>query len=204
MALTNAYASLDEFLAQPDINSSDPVDDVYINDLLDRASREFDGDTGSWYFASTQTRYFDLPNTRRLKLDAPLLSVTTLTNGDGTTIAADQFFGWPYQGPHFTNIELQPVSTIYWQLGTSSSPKRAVSVVGSWGYVDRAATDPESLIVISNTKAAVLALALSVYKKRYGQGAEGIATITGGGVVITPRDKSKDYWQIAMRYRRIT
>lgn len=202
MAVT-AYASLDEFLAQPEITSDDPRDDEYIADLLERASRELDGDTGYWFYADTQTRYYDLPKTRRLKLDGPLLSLTSLTNGDGTVIPATEFFTWPYNDPHVTAIELNEISAYYWLPSLTAGTKRVVAVTGQWGYVNRAATDPESAIVISNSKAAVLALALTVYKKRYGQGAEGIAQVTSAGVVITPRDKSKDYWQTAIRLRNI-
>jgi hypothetical protein len=79
-----------------------------------------------------------------------------------------------------------------------------VYVAGSWGYVDRSATDPESAAVITNSKSAVLALALALYKKRYGAGADGAATITGAGVVITPRDKSPEYWSLVAPYRRHT
>jgi len=49
----------------------------------------------------------------------------------------------------------------------------------------------------------VLALALAIYKRRYGVNTEGAATITGAGVVITPRDKSPEYWSIVNRYKRL-
>jgi len=56
---------------------------------------------------------------------------------------------------------------------------------------------------ILNSKSAVLALALAIYKRRYGVNTEGAATITGAGVVITPRDKSPEYWSIVNRYKRL-
>lgn len=202
--VVTAYASFAEFAAQPEIQTDDPLDDVFINALLERASRAVDAFCGTWFYALEQTRYFDLPYSRRLDLDAPLLSVTTVTNGDGTVIAANQYFGWPYQGPHFINLELQPVSVIYWQFGLNGLTSRVVSVKGFWGYVDRAATDPESAVVIQNTTDAVLSIALSVYKKRYGQGVEGVAQVTAAGVVITPRGIPAEAKQLLMPYRRIT
>jgi hypothetical protein len=197
-----AYATLDEFTGQLEATSSAPVDDIYINALLERASREFDGDTQHWFYAYTQTRTFDLPLSRELVLDAPLLTVTTLTNGDSTTIPSTEYNLLPYNGPHHNAVKLKVNSVYIWQYGANAATEGVVSVAGSWGYVDRAATDPESLRVISNTKTAVLALALAVYRKRYGVGTEGAATITGAGVVITPRDKSKEYWSLVSLYQR--
>ena len=69
--------------------------------------------------------------------------------------------------------------------------------------MDRAATDPESVIPIYNSKSAVLALAVALYRKRHGVGVEGIARVTAAGVVITPRDKSPEYMSIVESYRRM-
>ena len=201
--ITNGYATLDEFLGQLDSASDKPIDDIYVEQLLERASREFDGDTQHWFYASTQTRTYDLPSGRELELDAPLLSVTTLTNGDGTTIAASAYNLTPYNGPHKTCLKLKSSSTVMWQPSTAGDTEGVVTLAGAWGYVDRTATTPESAAVIANTKAAVLALALAVYKKRYGVGSDGVATITGAGVVITPREKSAEYWSIVQRYRKM-
>lgn len=203
MTLTNSYAGLADFLALPEIQSQDPPDDVFIEDLLTRASRAADQFCGTWFYAQTQTRYYDLPKGRRLELDAPLLTVTTLLNGDGSTIAADQYFTWPYQGPHAVSVELQPFSTYYWLLGLNGGNKRVITVTGTWGYVDRTATDPESVAVIQNTTDAVLSIALSAYKKRYGQSVEGVAQVTAAGVVITPRGIPAEAKQLLMPYRRV-
>jgi hypothetical protein len=202
MPAANAYATLAEFLAQPQLDSHEPVDDTFIEDLLERASREFDGDTGYWFHAHTQTRRYDLPRGRCLDLDAPLLSVTSLTNGDGTAIASTEYDLTPYNGVHHTALELHEDSTTIWQPTSGGRTRGVVYVAGSWGFVDRAATDPESRVAILNTRSAVLHLALSLYKKRYGVGVEGVATVTGAGVVITPREKSKEYWSIVSLYQR--
>ena len=187
MPLSHSYARLDEFLSLPDITSEAPADNVFIEDLLNRASRAVDVHTGQWFYASTQTRRFNLPRGRELKLDAPLLSVTALTNGDDTAIAASAYDLLPYNGPHRTALKLLASSTTYWQPALGGDTEGVIDVAGSWGYVDRTATDPESLIVITNTTDACLKIALSEYKKRYGMGVDGVATVTGAGVVITPR-----------------
>ena len=204
MGLTNSYADLSEFLGQIEAASHKPEDDVYIERLLERCSREFDGDTQHHFYSYTQTRRYDLPRGLCLELDAPLLSITSLTNGDGTTIAATEYDLTPYNGPHHTALELHADSTTQWQPSTGARTRGVVYVNGAWGYVSRTATDPESARIVANTKTAVLALALNVYRKRYGVGTDGAATITGAGVVITPRDKSREYHALVQLYARHT
>lgn len=203
MSLSNSYASLDEFLAQPDIGSDAPGDDVFIESLLERASRAIDAYCGVWFYASTQTRTYDMPKGRALQLDAPLLSVTTLTNGDGDTIAATEYNLWPYNGPHHTELKLKVGSTTIWQPNTNSETEGVIEIAGTWGYVDRTATDPESTAVILNTTAACLTIALSAYKKRYGVGVEGVAQVTGAGVVITPNGMPAEAKQLLTPYVRL-
>ncbi len=204
MTLLNAYATVAEFKAQPDITSDKAGDDVFIEDLLTRSSREFDGDTGHWFYAYTQTRRYDLPRGRELKLNTPLLTVTSLTNGDGTVLTTAEYDLWPYNGPHRTSVRLKVSGGAIWLPSAAGDCEGVIEVTGTWGYVNRSATDPESAAVIYNSKSAVLALALALYRKRYGQAASGgVATVTGAGVVITPRDKSPEYWALVQNYRRM-
>ncbi len=202
MGLTNSYVTLDEFLALPELNQAAPVDDVFVERLLERCSREFDGDTGHWFYASAQTRRYDTPHGRCLELDAPLLEVDTITNGDDTTIEASDYNLYPLNGPHATEIRLKATSNVFWRTDVSGDPEGVIAVRGQWGYVDRTATTPESLTAILNSKSAVLMLALALYKKRYGVNVDGVAQVTGAGVVITPRDKSTEYWALVELYRR--
>lgn len=202
MALTNSYATLDEFLSLPDFDSNKPADDVFIERLLEQCSREFDGDAGHWFYAHQKTRRYDVPRGRALELDAPLLSVTALTNGDGTNITADEYRLYPLNGPHYSEIRLTKVSGVQWLMSNDGDDEGVITVRGAWGYVDRTATDPESMAPIVNSRSAVLSLALSVYKRRFGVGTDGAATITGAGVVITPRDKPLAYLALVELYRR--
>jgi len=200
MSLTNSYATLSEFLAQPEITSAAPVDDVFIEDILQRASRAVDTYCGTWFYADTQTRTYDLPRGRELELDAPLLAVTTLTNGDGVAITSTEYNLLPKNGPHYWFIKLKSSSTTLWQPSTNGDTESVVTVAGSWGYVNRTATTPASVKAILNTTDACLAIALAAYKKRYGIGVEGVATVTGAGVVITPRGIPTEAKQLLTPY----
>lgn len=202
MPLTNSYATLDEFLSLPDFDSNKPVDDVFVERLLERCSREFDGDTGHWFYAHQQTRSYDVPRGRALELDAPLLAISALTNGDGTNIVSSEYRTYPLNGPHYSEIRLTKVSGVQWLMNNDGDDEGVITVAGTWGYVDRTATDPESVAPIVNSRAAVMALALAIYKRRFGVGTDGAATITGAGVVITPRDKPLAYLSVVEMYRR--
>lgn len=203
MPVSTAYATLADFLALPELDSAKPHDDTFIEALLERCSREFDGDTQAWFYADVQTRRYDAPRGRCLPLDAPLLAVTSITNGDNTHLPSSEYILTPYNGVHKTAVELYADSTYNWELSSSARRQGVISVLGTWGYVDRTATDPESKVVIQNTKSAVLDLALTLYKGRYGQHVEGVARVTAAGVVITPRDKSAYYMSVVQRYRRV-
>lgn len=199
-----SYATVEEFLEQIDSAQQKPADDVYIAALLERASREFDGDTQHWFYSYAETRRYDLPRGCELKMDVELLSVDALINGDNTLIPATEYDLTPFNGYHYNAIELHQDSTYTWMPSTGGRTRGVIYVRGTWGYVDRTNTHPKALEVISNSRAATLNLSKSVYNKRYGQGTDGTATITGAGVIITPRDKSKEYWALASIYQAHT
>lgn len=205
MAITNGYASLSEFKALPEITSTDATDDATIEDIIERASRAIDTFCGTWFYGATSlTRYYDTPRRGRvLQLDAPLLALTTLTNGNGTTIASTEYTLWPYNGPCKTEIRLLPSSATIWELSTASDSDRAISVAGTWGYVDRTATDPQSVKVILATNDACLIIALAAYRKRYGLNTDGVATVTAAGVVISPRGLPIEAQQLLLPYRQV-
>jgi hypothetical protein len=200
MTLTNAYAELADFMALPEITSPAPVDDVFIEQLLERASRAIDAYCGTWFYASSQTRTFDLPRGRELALDAPLLAITTLTNGDDVVIASTEYNLLPHQGPHRNSVKLLASSTTTWMPALAGDTEGVITLAGTWGYVDRTATDPESVAIILNTTDACLSIALAAYKRRYGVGVEGVAQVTGAGVVITPRGMPAEAKQLLTPY----
>ena len=183
MTIINGYATLVQFKSLKGIKSDDVVDDTLIEELITRASRAIDGITGKWFYAHANTRYYPLPDSRELKLDAALLTVTTLINGDGSTIASTEYALLPRNRPQKTCIRLHDRSTNVWQISTSDD--YPITVTGTWGYVSRAATDPESVMIINNTEFACLQMALNWYNERKGQAA-GQVQVTGAGVVITP------------------
>lgn len=204
MAITNGYATVAEFLALIKEPLANGVDDPFIEDLIERASRAIDGHCGTWFYADTQTRLYDVPRRGRvLKLDAPLLTITAsmLLNGTGTAIASTEYKLWPYNSTQKWEIRLEQSSSTIWEPGTDGDTEGVISVTGTWG-LSRAATDAESMGAILATNDACLSIALNAYKRRFGVGSEGVATVTGAGVVITPRGMPAEARQLLAPYVR--
>lgn len=187
MTITNGYTDLATFKSDKRITSTDTTDDSVIEGIIEDASRLIDRSTGRFYFASTETRYFDRPNDSVLWLDEDLLSVTTLTNGDGTVIASTAYLLQPYNGPSHYAILLRPAQGAIWIMNTTAGDNfKAATVLGSWGFVDRTATDRESSERIRNTRAACIDISVWSYLKRFGRDTEALAQITAAGIVTMP------------------
>ena len=186
MAITNGYCTLAQFKTLPEIDSTNATDDTFVEETITRISREIDRECGKWFYARTLTRTYDIPPDRQLDLDVPLLTVTTLTNGDATTIAATDYTLFdPNTSPYYA-IRLKQSSSVIWLPDSDGNIQNVLSVAGTWGYVSRSATDDRSVQLIRNTETLCLIWSLAEYKRRYGFGVEGKSTVTAAGVVITP------------------
>lgn len=122
-------------------------DDALIDDFIQRASRFVDRYTRRFFYALTQTRYQDNPDSyTRLYLGADLLSCTTLTV-DSSAVDSGDFHLYPANGYPKLWIEAAHGSG---QLFTwSTSPQRNVAIAGIWGYhddYDNAWRDPSDTI----------------------------------------------------------
>lgn len=106
-----------------------------------------------WFYAKTQTRRYDAQNYTRtlygrlpdshdakyvesrsgkkLWLDADLISLTTLMNGNDTEIPTTEVFLYPLQGPPYRWIEIKEHST--YSFTYVNTPQSAFAVTGEWG-----------------------------------------------------------------------
>jgi hypothetical protein len=203
--MANEYATLAQFKALPSITSSDSTDDALISVILTRASREIDSYCGGRRFfkTATETRRYNTPSSAQLDLDDDLLALTTLTNGDASVIAASNYFLDPVNDLPYHMITLKRSSGLVFMLDSGGNYEQAITVLGDWGYVDRSASDARSLRVISDTETACLIIAEAMYKKRYGQSVESVATVTGAGVVLSPRGIPTDAKLLIDNYVRL-
>jgi hypothetical protein len=159
------------------ISTSDSADDVEIENLVERISRAIDNYTGYWFYASTATRYYRVgvdTAGRTLYLDAPLLSVTTLTNADGEVITSGYYVLEPLNQTARFRIKLTPTGGKVWQY-TSDPDADTISVAGAWGYM---ASTTDTAIEL-----ATLITLKDAYDKRQALEGEG-DRITAGGIVV--------------------
>lgn len=194
---TNGYATLAEFKVEKDLKSEDATDDTSIEDIIEAASRFIDTETGRTFYARTETRYYDVPSGRELRVDDDLLTITEdgLTNGDGTAIADTEYHLIPKNvSPKFA-IRLKSTSSIFWLPDSSGDTELVISVAGTWGWM---ATHDDRI------KRACLMIATDYYDKREGQGVAGVATITGAGVVIKAAGVPVAAMKLINSFRKLT
>lgn len=114
---------------------SDPADSTFHQALLDSATAFIERETQRKFSATTATRKFgpecvSFTDPQLLMVDEDLLTVTTLTNGDGTVIGSGSYELWPRNRSTYFAIRIK--STSAW---TFSDDDSTVSVAGTWGFM---------------------------------------------------------------------
>lgn len=200
--ITNGYATLEEVKAEAAIESIDGTDDDVLARCIEDASRAVDVYTGRQFFAASAARYFDTPldGDRRVYLGGDWLTVSAITNGDGSSVAASLVDLLPINAVSHDTVRLKNSASAYWSTTTGGDYLGAIQISGSTGYVDRTSTDPRSAVVISNTKRAAIITALAYYRKRMGIGGEAV-TVTAAGLVLSPQGLPRDAVQLIEGYR---
>ena len=192
MAITNGYATLAEWKSWTVTGSTNADDDSVVEDCIEAASRYIDGESGRTFYARTETRYFDVPGSRSLRLDDDLIAITTLTNGDGTVITSGYNLIPKNKAPYW-EIRLKDSSSTLWMYDGDGNYEMVFSVAGTWGY---ASTAPHDI------RQACLMIADSMYRRRVGESTSSTVKITAAGVVITPQDVPSIAAGIIQKYRR--
>lgn len=114
------------------------VDDALLSALIRDTSRTIERSAQRTFAPRVETKYYDLPRPpteQALLFDDDLLSLTSLTNGDGTALTViTDFVLYPYNQRVKTKALLIPVSAVRWQPSATQDVYGAVSVAGVWGY----------------------------------------------------------------------
>lgn len=143
--MLNSYATLLElknFMTPRGLSSSnittDTNDDSIMSVLLETVSRYVDDQCHRTFYPRFETRYFDIPeeqtNDTILFMDDDLLSITTLTNGDSSTITSTQYVLYPKNTYPKQWIKLLGSSSIMWQASSYGDNESAISLAGLWGF----------------------------------------------------------------------
>lgn len=187
MTITNGYATVAQFQRFKGITNADALDDAEIEAMIEEASRMIDAVCSRWFYAYSQTRYYDVPEGRELFLEGDdLLTVTTLTNGDTTVLTTADYYLLPRNDSPKYAVVLKESSTYLWEEDSSGNAEGAITIAGTWGFVSRAAADPQSARVIDNTRRACLMICKQWMEERFGVNVGGNVYITAGGVVQSP------------------
>lgn len=144
MTTLNALATLAEYKAwftmRGGSTSTDTADDAVIELLLNGASQYIERKSGRSFLPYVETRYYSVPkdgDLRYLELDADLLEVFSITNGDGNTIPSTEYKLQPKNQSPYRGIRLNGSSVFYWSVDSSGDGQDVISVSGIWGCHSR-------------------------------------------------------------------
>lgn len=190
-----AYATISEFKAWFGLPNSSDEDDV-IQQALDAATAWFEGQTGRVFEAASDTeRAFDA----ELDVDGDALyfdnldlaQITSVVNGDGQAIDADDYQTMPRHHAPYFGIRLKLNAPVAWTY--VDTPENAIRVTGRWAFSVTPPTD---------VKQAVLDIAHQFYKQRDTMVESAEPLPSPSGEMIAPRGLPKSVWSAVGRYKR--
>lgn len=156
----------------------DTTEDTTITQILNGAIDTAEKHCGRVFVAANATINYDAvapyvtKNKRVLHLFADLVSITTLTNGDGSVIASSDYRSWPFTTPYY-EIELDRRSGLIFTDAT-----QPISVAGDWGY---SASCPDAIFQ------AILDLCHYVYFGTHsGSGGANMQASRQTGMIVAP------------------
>jgi hypothetical protein len=192
-----AYATLPELRSYLNIAAADTGDDTLLSTVLANAQRAIDGYCGWAFEATTATRYYDSEadvddrDRAVLVLGEPLLTVTTLTNGDADVLLPAEYFLEPANTVPKWYIRLRSSTGLYWTYTTDH--EQAITVVGTWGYTATAPADVTQ---------AALRWAGYMYRQRDAQVWD-VTAQPNAGILTIPQGIPKDVERLLASYRRL-
>lgn len=196
MAIENGYTDLATFKLWRIVEEPDTDDDSVIEDIITQASRAIDTHTGRTFYARTEARTFTTPRTAELVFDDDLLTVTTLTNGNGEEIEDTSYILLPNNVSPKYALVLIGTDGVAWELSTTTnSSLQAISLAGTWGWSAATPADIES---------ACLILTDDTYQKRVAGEGEPGGLVTSDGVRILPAGFPNRVRDLLIPYRRVS
>ena len=125
-------STLDQLRARLGLASSDTADDPRLLNALQAAAAQIERAAGRRFCPRQKAIQHNYSSSLELLLDDDLLELTSLTNGDGSSINLTDVIPVPDEAP-FSYLRLTGSSAFTW----NSSPLQAVTVNGIWGWHDR-------------------------------------------------------------------
>ena len=183
------------------------TDDTLLSLCIDRAQATVESYTNRVFEASADTTrkftpivntqwlgsglYGDLIDEYTLNTDYDLISITSITNGDGSAVPTGSVVLLsPNRTPAWA-VRIKESSGYVWKY--TDTPEASVSIVGRWGY---------SLTAPANIIQATLRLASQMYRQRDGSPDLGNSIISADGSTIVTSAMSRDIEALLKPYRR--
>lgn len=193
-----AYATVAQLRAYLglDLNSDDPL----LESLLGRGQAAIEHYTHRLFeAASDTTKLFDAQldtSDHYMVLDwtpygLDLCQITTVTNGDGTTVAASAYVTNPRNETPWYGLRFKLNSGLYWTF--DADPENAISIVGRWAY---SVTAPSDIVQ------ATVRMAAYLYRQK-DTGTFDVTAIPGSGVIEVPQGMPRDVAKMLEPYRRL-
>ncbi|MBI1280548.1 MAG: hypothetical protein GC179_20665 [Anaerolineaceae bacterium] len=125
-------STLDQLRTRLGLATTDTADDPRLLDVLQAAAAQIERAAGRRFCPRQKAIQHNYSSSLELLLDDDLLELTSLTNGDNTTINLSDVIPVPDEAP-FSYLRLTGSSAFTW----NTSPLQAVTVNGIWGWHDR-------------------------------------------------------------------
>lgn len=166
MSLDNGYITNAQFKASitpaGQTLTTDATDDSVISNLIERASREFDGLMNRTFYPRIETQYFDLPEDENLWFDDDLCEVITLTNGSATAIATADYHFQPRKAFPKYALYLTDVTDVSWLEDTDGSEQEVIALNAVWGFRENYDTEGWRSVTTVNGNQLVTANPIAV------------------------------------------
>lgn len=185
------------------------TDDTLLGLCIDRAQSVINSYTNRVFESTADTtRYYtpiidrigsgfgysgDLADDYTIDTNYDLISITSITNGDGSNVPTSAVVLLPVNFTPAYAIRLKNSSGYYWTY--VNSPESSITVVGRWGY---------SLTAPANIQQACLRIASGFYRQRDGSPDLSQSIISADGSAIVSSAMRADVVQLLNPYRRYT
>ena len=183
------------------------TDDTLLSLCIDRAQSAIDSYTNRTFesTADTTRRYTpiidrinsgmgfngDLIDDYTIDTQYDLISITSITNGDGSSVPTSAVVTLPLNFTPAWSVRIKQASGYFWTY--TGSPEASVSIVGRWGY---------SLTAPANIQQATLRLASQMYRQRDGSPDLSDTIISADGSTIVNSAMRSDVKALLNPYRR--
>lgn len=191
-----AYCDVDELKEYLDISGE--TDDELLASLIAASQKLINSHCGRVFeAASDSTRYFDSSRDvsgSMLIFDGDICVITSITNGDGTSVTVSHYVTEPRNQTPYYAVRLKTSSNKSWVDSISGDSENAITVVGRWAYSIAA---PDDIVH------ACKRLAGYIYRQKDNAGDLDRAVIAGNSTLL-PAQIPSDIKMILQPYKRVT